>query len=75
MARLSEQNIPYLFYDPFEPDEYRWLSWQNISQETMERLINQQFENQDFVKLNTISSRVPDLKHQGIFPQTWSVMF
>jgi hypothetical protein len=38
IEKLEQAGTPYLFYDPFEPAEYAWLSWSQVNRATLERL-------------------------------------
>ena len=38
-----------LFYDPFEGPEYQYISWSNVSRETLERILNVTFLPEDLI--------------------------
>jgi hypothetical protein len=73
--RMDRAGTSYLFYDPFDAPEYIWLSWRHVDRSTMERLIGEQFQDADFIKLQHATSRAPDLKPPGAYPPSWGVMF
>jgi hypothetical protein len=59
----------YLFYDPFEPNEYAWLEWRGIERGTVERVLGQVFTAEDFVGRRFDRPKIEE------FPATWDVMF
>jgi hypothetical protein len=62
-----EEGGIHIFYDPFDPPEYRWLKWSGLGREAAEKLLGVSFEPIDFVNLRT---------RQTIeFPSDWGVMF
>lgn len=73
--RLDQAGTAYLFYDPFGAPEYSWLSWRQIDRSTMERLLGDQLQDTDFIKLEHAGSRAPDLERPDEFPVSWGVMF
>lgn len=68
LKQLKEQDVSYLFYDPFDAPEYTWVEWNNIEQQAMDRLIGEKFEDKDFISI---------IKNQSkqSYSSTWSVMF
>ena len=68
--RLADPSRSWLFYDPFEPLEYWWLSWNKIDRPTMEGLIGSplSIERSPFA----VPSERPMLTE---FPAGWGVMF
>jgi hypothetical protein len=58
---LEERGAPHLFYDPFDPPEYRWLSWTSLSRARAEALLGAQFQEGDFGDRS--------------YPESWGVMF
>jgi len=72
--QLVAAKTPYLFYDPFEPDEYTWLAWGGVEKSTMERLIGESFEQADFEKMKFATPRAQTLE-PAEYPISWSVMF
>lgn len=56
-----------LFYDPFDEPEYQYISWSNVTQKTLERILNIQFTPEDFVSWN--GSKIEQ------FPSIHDVMF
>jgi hypothetical protein len=72
---LEQADRPHLFYDPFDAPEYVWVAWHRVGRAAMERLLGQPFEDADFVRFPTASSRGPDLRPPASFPSSWGVMF
>jgi hypothetical protein len=58
---------PHLFYDPFDPPEYRWLAWKGLSRAAAEELLGIRFEGRDFVSFRD--------RTEIEFPEEWGVMF
>jgi len=75
LANLEEHRAPYLWYDLSDAPEYIGLSWTRIDQKVMERLIESEFDDADFVSHPAISRRAPNLPTTGRFPETWNVLF
>jgi len=73
--QLRDNEVPHIFYDPFDAPEYIWLAWTGIARTTMERLMGRPFEAADFEPLHTHSSRGPVLDPPGNYPASWGVMF
>jgi hypothetical protein len=72
---LQSTGTPYIFYDPFDAPEHTWLSWFNVSQTMMERIIKQNFASEHFVR-SSHPARPCSGELQGSgFPQSWGVMF
>jgi hypothetical protein len=69
--RLSElkDSLPArVFYDPFEPMEYRWLEWQKLSRALAESWLGVRLAPDDF----------RDFRGEEVlpeFPEDWGVMF
>ncbi len=61
LSELKDSLPARVFYDPFDPCEYRWLEWQQLPRALAESWLGVQFEPGDF----------PD----GEFPESWGVMF
>jgi len=73
---IVNSECPQLFYDPLDDGlEYIWLSWRDIEQSVMERLIGQQFKEADFLPMPNFVSRAIKLHLENQFPRSWSVMF
>jgi hypothetical protein len=62
-----DQDGVHIFYDPFDPPEYRWLEWSGLPRATAEKLLGVAFEPRDFVHFST--------KESIDFPAAWDVMF
>jgi hypothetical protein len=81
LARLQElvqearqSGTPHLFFDPLDDGrEYIWLSWEQISQSTLECLTGQPFVDSDFVPFARLGARVQEPPQT--FPHSWGVMF
>jgi hypothetical protein len=58
---LEAQGGAHLYYDPFDPPEYRWLSWHGLPRDKAESLLGVRFEAGDFVEES--------------YPESWGVMF
>jgi hypothetical protein len=70
-----ESGTPYLFFDPLEDGmEYVCLTWHRIERATMERLIEQSFEESDFTP-DPQRSRAGILDPANTYPASWGVMF
>jgi hypothetical protein len=74
-SALEEVATGYLFYDPFDPAEYTWLSWSRIDRATMERLLGEPFTDADFVKDPQATVRSGTLDPPNTYPNSWGVMF
>ena len=73
---LDISESPYLFYDPLEGGmEYISLSWRYIERSVMERLIDQRFEEADFVPVPDFAYRAGTLPQDNQYPESWGVMF
>ena len=40
LQKFDDMDVPYLFYDPFDPMEYIYISWHRVSLKTAEKLLN-----------------------------------
>ena len=74
-AMLDSTGASYLFYDPFDAPEYTWLSWNRIERSTMERLMEESFEDADFVNYRAAASGAGKLERPSAYPTSWGVMF
>jgi hypothetical protein len=75
-SALEFAGISYLFYNPLDDGmEYIWLSWANIDRSVMERLLNERFQDSDFLPLTAFVQRANRLTQAGEFPTSWSIMF
>jgi hypothetical protein len=73
---LNTLGTPYLFCEPLEDGmEYIWLSWRGIERAVMERLIDQRFEEADFLPVPDFAYRAGTLPQANQYPQSWGVMF
>lgn len=73
---LESVGTSHLFYDPLDDGmEYLWLSWHEIEQPVMERLIGQGFAASDFEPFPAFESRAGHLVPPKRFPKSWGVMF
>ena len=64
---FRSDKTPCLFYDPFDQPEYRYISWNSISKQHMERILDIKFEDNDFKEF--FGERIIE------FPDSWGVMF
>ena len=48
-AKRGEGAEANLFYDPFEGPEHQYISWSNVSADTLERILNIRFSPEDLV--------------------------
>ena len=71
---LEASETSYLFYDPFDPPEHTWISWDGISQAIMERVLKSNFSCEDFVRFPHATTRSGELQNLA-FPESWGVMF
>jgi hypothetical protein len=71
----SEDDRPHLYFDPFDAPDYSYLSWNQIAQHTMERLIGQGIESVDLVRWPHFSHRTSHQPDPSSYPSRWSVMF
>jgi hypothetical protein len=68
LSELKESLPKRVFYDPFEPMEYRWLEWTGLPRALAESWLNVQFVPEDFRDLR-------GEKPLSEFPENWDVMF
>ncbi len=58
----------WLSYDPFEGPEYQYVSWEGITQSTIERLLGSALGPADLTAQPAAPETIP-------FPEKWGVMF
>jgi len=63
----GENTEATLFYDPFDEPVYQFISWSNVSADSLERILNIEFSPQDLVSFNG--------NQQDKIPFSHSVMF
>ena len=72
-GKLMESSCCWLFYHPFDGPVYTFMCWEGIGRSTMERLMGEPFEENDF---SEGIPGAPPIEGEGIeFPTSWSVMF
>jgi hypothetical protein len=73
---LKALGTSHLFFDPLDDGkEYFWLSWHNVEQSVMERLIGQEFAASDFQPYPEFRTRTVQQTLAARFPSSWGVMF
>lgn len=74
-SNLEAIGASYLFFDHFEPNEFQWLQWGNVSKVMMENLIKDCFSDSDFFVMDYRDGWGKTLPISNSFPESWNVMF
>ncbi len=75
--RLEGGDASFIFYDHFDPGDFCYIAWQNLSQESFEGLIGRKLTPEDFGKNGmAVYMRTPpeDYPPEKGFPNTGSCM-
>jgi hypothetical protein len=69
---LEKAGVPHLFFNPLDDGDFRWvcLSWHEIEQSVMERLLGEAFTSLDFEPIPSPAERSGQLD-QASFPSCW----
>lgn len=62
-----DETTPMLFYDNFQRPEHVWIGWNLMTREMMERVLNLQFDKNDFVSRSGVTLFSFPESHQVVF--------